>query len=162
MALTKFIIPPDQQGYGFQDGIETLHVELDGGASRFRQDILNAAYKVNVSWVLNAIEYTYARNFYRAITKSGSLPFLIDLYTDLGDELLEHEGHFIPGSFGLRAQRGGSFTVSAVIEVKPYTPSETDADMVYLVNEFGWDYLTEIDKLDPIVNLYLPEDLPYV
>jgi hypothetical protein len=161
MAITKFIYPPDQQGYSFQDGKETLQAELDGGASRFRRDVLNGAYKLNVSWTLDPNGYNYARAFYRGVTQSGALPFLIDLWTDVGDQLLEHEVHFVPGTFGLKSQRGQSFIVGATLEVQPYQLSDTTADIVYLVNEFGWDYATHIDKLDPIVNSDLPNDLPY-
>lgn len=161
MTLVKFILPPDQQGYSFQDPSETLQAELDGGVSRFRRDKLNGAYKLNVSWTLNQQEYTYARAFYRGTTQSGALPFLIDLYTDLGDQLLEHEVHFIPGSFGLKSQRGNSFVVGATLEVKPYEIGQESEDYVYLVNTYGFDYADLLDPLDPIVNTALPNDLPY-
>jgi hypothetical protein len=157
MAIAKFIIPPNQQGYGFEDGAETVATALAGGSARYARDILGAAYKMTVQWTLNAEEYKYARAFYRSVTISGSLPFLIDLYTDLGNQLLEHQCHFVPASFSLKSQQGLSFIVAATLEVIPLDPSSTDADHVYLINEFGFgNYADFIDELNTTINTDIP------
>ena len=127
MALTKFTIAPNQAGYTAKDGKETLYVKLDGGAGRFRSDVLNSASMVNVQWTFNKEEYRYFRAFYNSVTQSGALPFLIDLILD-SDELTEHEARFMPDSISVgNIVATQNFTVSAMLEV---TPIVQDAEYV--------------------------------
>ncbi len=158
MALTKLVIPPNQASYATKDGKEVISAKLDGGASRFRRDILEAASSINVVWSVGPDEYQYLRAFYKSVTVRGSLPFLIDLYMDL-PTLTEHEAYFVPKSFALTGQRGKEFTVSAQLEA---IPLEADDDLniglVALYNAYGSFAAAEavLDRLAIFAN----EDLP--
>lgn len=117
--MEKWTIPPNQTGYGLTDDAETISVKLDGGASKFRRTILNPAITVNVAWMFNNAQYTQFRTFYKVTTKGGSLPFLIDLYLNVGEQLTEHKVRIIPGTVILNEQRGHSFLVSCKLEIDP-------------------------------------------
>ena len=126
MTLQFCYIPPDQNGYAFTDGKEVLSVQLDGGASRYRKDILNANVNVTVQWTVDRDQYNFLRVFYKKRTESGSLPFMIDLYLDDPYTLTTHVAHFVPGTFGLKSQKGLSFVVGATLEVKPSALSDAN------------------------------------
>ena len=160
MTLYKMIIPPDQNSYSFNDGIEVLSASLDGGASRFRKDILNANLKLNVQWTLDRTGYNFIRVFYKTMLQSGSLPFLMDLYVDDPFTLSEHECHFMPGTIGLKSQAGESFIVGATIEVKPIDQSQTNIDVASLYALFGDQYNFYNDAFDTLINVTIPADLP--
>lgn len=162
MALTKLTIPPDQASYAVTPGSETLSAKLDGGASRFRLDVAGAASTVNVQWTVDGGKFQYLNAFYNTITKSGSLPFLIDLYLDL-PTLTEHECHFIPNSFNFPSQRGSTFVISAQLEVKPDIPDEDyDESLVLLFNEYGSFEAAQamLDRLAIFANEDMPGSLP--
>jgi len=159
MTLLKFAIPPDNNGYSFTDGEEVLSVALQGGASKYRLDILNANIRLNVQWTLDRNQYNYIRAFYKSVLISGSLPFLLDLYVDNPFELTEHECYIIPKTFGLKSQKGLSFVVGCSLEVKPVamTSENLNTGLVYgLFQEFSEDYCLSFDD---ITNVQLDEDL---
>lgn len=159
MATTKFIIPPDNSAYSVTDGKEIVATQLDGGAARYRQDIIGATSTVNVSWILGRNEYKYLRSFYRGITGKGATPFLIDLILD-DFELTEHKVYFIPGSMQLTGQKGLTHWVSAQLEV--YPNEDTDkGNFAYIYNEFGSIevFIYAEDKLNTIVNINWPQVL---
>lgn len=164
MALSKLTIPPDQASYSVVDGIEVASVELDGGKSRYRRDIIGAASKVNAVWTLNPEEFKYLRLFYRISSEKGAIPFLIDLYLDL-PALTEHISNFVPGSMKLQSQRGLTFVVSCVLEVIPIDDDPTEEDLLFLLlfNEFGsnWEtqFLLQESSLNDIINVQLPSFL---
>ncbi len=161
MALTKLTIPPDQSGYSVTDGNEVISVKLDGGASRFRRDVLNAASRVTVQWSVTPDNFRYLRAFYRSVTAQGSTPFLIDLLLD-EPELTEHQAYFIPGTMRLQSQRGLQYVVAAELEVAPDLPdSEYDAILVTLYNEYGGSEqaLLMLNQLEQLTNVDLPAAL---
>ena len=82
MALVELIIPPDQASYSVTDGKEVVATQLDGGAARYRRDILGATSRVAVQWTIGPDSYRYLRSFYRAVTVGGSNPFNIGLLLD--------------------------------------------------------------------------------
>lgn len=157
--LNKLIIPPDRSGYAFDEGIETLSVQLEGGASKFRRDVLNSNFRLNVQWTLDPLNYNYIKVFYKIMLESGSLPFLLDLFVDDGFTLTEHECHFIPGTFGLKSQSGNAFIVGATLEVKPKKMSQSEIDALALYALFGdaWEYYN--DLFDNLINIQIPADL---
>jgi hypothetical protein len=162
MALTKLTIPPDKASYAVQDGQEALSVKLDGGASRFRLDILGATSTVNVQWSVGPNAYLYLRAFYKSISKSASLPFLIDLILDQPG-LTEHEAHFVVGSMRLASHRGLEYTVSAQLEVKPIpADDEYNEALVTMYNEYGsFEAGQEVlNQLEQLTNVDLPGSLP--
>jgi hypothetical protein len=116
----KLILPPDQTSYTVTDNTnEVLRVQLDGGAARYRRDILKATKLVNVQWIADRDEYSYLQMFNRVMTQERSgQAFKIDLI--LGEwGLTEHDAYFIPGTFQLDSQAGFAYTVTAQLEVIP-------------------------------------------
>lgn len=163
MALTKFIYVPDSSSYSVADGIEVLSTKLDGGASRYRKDILGATSTVDCTWILGQTDYKYFRAFFRALTEKGATPFLIDLILD-EPALTEHKAYFIPSSIRLTGTQGNIFWVSAQLEVYPAEmDKEAAIEFVNLTNILGrykidtFPYLEDI--VDTIINTNLPEYL---
>lgn len=157
--LQKLIIPPDQESYNFLEGDEIIATSLEGGASKFRRDILNANIKVNVQWTLNKQEYNYMKVFYKILLESGSLAFLIDLYIDDPYLLTEHEAHFMPKTFGLKSQQGEAFIVGATLEVKPVDITQENIDSASLYALFGDQYQQYNDMFDTLINVEIPADI---
>lgn len=114
-SLPKLFITPDSDSYSVVDGKEVLGVQLDGGAGRYRRDIVGASSTITVKWTTDAEGYLTLRDFYDS-TGKGANPFLIDLIWE-APELTEHQAHFIPGSFKLDGQEGRTYIVSAELEV---------------------------------------------
>lgn len=163
MSLTRLNLRPQSASYSMTDNREVVSVQLDGGAARYRRDILNATSIVNVQWVLTEVEYKYIRIFYKEIIKSGSLPFEIELIIN-DSEVELHKAYIIPGSFGLKRQTGLSYTVGARLEAYPIAKnSDDDLQFALLFSEFGPDYETVFppleDQLNTIINTDLPEYL---
>lgn len=133
----KLQIPPDQAAYVAVSGNEVLSVKLDGGASRYRSDIIGAWSSVTAQWTLNRMQYNYLSAFFRTKTKRGAIPFLCDLYLE-SSEIQEFTCYFVPSTFQLISQAGLTFTVGASLEVKPPVP-DPDADnaLVVLYEEYG-------------------------
>lgn len=162
-ALTKLILRPDNSSYSVTDGKEVVSTALDGGAGRYRRDILGATSSVNVQWVCDREDYHYIRAFYRSLLGKGAKPFLIDLVLD--DPLpVEHKAYFVPGSMTLTSQRGLSYIVQAQLEVEP-----AEIDDVYetffaaVYSNFGPDWRNTFpafeDSFNVMVNTTIPEDL---
>lgn len=164
MGSLKLNLAPDQAGYAVADGEEVLSTRLDGGASRYRQDVLNASAQVNVQWRVNPEEFRYLRSFHNLVTGKGAKTFLIDLYLDR-EELTEHECHFMPGSFRLTGQRGRQFTVSAKLEAKPIklTTAEDEAERIWitLYGELGPEFETLFPPLEADIDQVITFGLPY-
>ena len=156
MAMQKFVIPPNNSQYSVTDGKEVVATQLDGGAARYRRDIIGATSTVNVAWILGTNDYKYLRSFYRGITGKGATPFLIDLILD-EFELTEHKAYFVPGSLQLTQQKGLTYWVSAQLEVYPNEDTD-NGSFAYMYNAMGLDWQKFEDKLNVIVN----EDWPQV
>jgi len=139
--MTKFLIPPEQTGYGVQFGEETKRTQLEGGAGRYRQDILNSSTMVNVKWLLHPDEYEYLQAFYRTITKHGALPFTIDLIIDTPD-LVEYTVHFIPGSIQLSSQSGQGYGVDAQLEVHGHINVDEETEDTDIIEAFETAWAT--------------------
>lgn len=162
MTLSKLNLLPDNSSYSVTDGKEVVSVQLDGGAGRYRRDILGASSAVSVQWVCDRTEYRYLRTFYSALVGKGAIPFLIDLILD--DPLpVEHKAYFVPGSMVLTGQMGMSYYVSANLEVEPVGVSDEDITFAVLYGEFGRDYQTKFlafgDIFDNLMNVQIPGDL---
>lgn len=160
MALQKLSVTPTQASYSVNDGREVVSIQLDGGAARYRRDILNANSIVSVNWVLDKTGFNYIRGFYRVTTASGSLPFLIDLIIDEAD-LTEHEAHFTPNSLKVTGIDGGRYLVSAELEVKPNVPSDDNISFIVLFGEYGSDYETLFALDEDIINQAINQEIPY-
>lgn len=126
--MSKLKLHPDKAGYAVDRGTEIISAKLDGGASKIRKDILNAAFRVSVQWITHPDGYNYLNAFYRTSTANGSLPFTIDLYLDKS-EPVEFSAQFVPDTFKLSSQSGETYYVSAELEVtKPFNGSEASED----------------------------------
>lgn len=160
MALSKLILPPDKEGYSVTDGTEVIAVQLDGGAARYRRDVLGATSRVPVQWKLNPGNYRYLRAFYRTATNNGATPFLIDLLMD-EPTLTEHQAYFVPGSMKLSSVSGLTHTVAAELEVIPDLPDAAyDAALVMIYEEYGpYGSVTILDELEAFANITLPDNL---
>lgn len=158
MSLIKLMLPPDQTSYTVTDGAEVVSVDLDGGAARYRRDILGATSRVAVQWTAGVDEYKYLRGFYRGITISGSLPFEIDLIVD-ANELTTHKAYFIPKSFALRQQQGLTYIVGAELEIYPADITDSLSAFVLLYNEFGKTWAQYENIINEMMNVTIPEDL---
>lgn len=128
--MVKLYVQPESAGYAVERGSEVLSVALDGGASKLRRDVLNASFKVNVSFVLDPTEYNYLNAFFRTATEHGSLPFEIDLILD-NTTLTEYTARFVPDTFKLTAQKGLTYYVGAVLEVESL-PDNATADQAII------------------------------
>lgn len=157
MAMQKFVIPPDNSQYSVTDGKEVVSTQLDGGAARYRRDIIGATSTVNAAWILDANGYKYIRSFYRGITGKGATPFLIDLILD-EFELTEHKAYFVPGSLQLTQQKGLTYWVSAQLEVYPNEDAD-NGNFALMYNAMGPDWQKFEDKLNAIVNKDWPQVL---
>lgn len=163
MPLTKFILIPDSSSYSVQDGMEVSSTKLDGGAARYRRDILGATSKVEATWILDPGEFRYIRAFYRSMTVSGSAPFMIDLIVDR-PELTEHKAYFVPGGLQLTQQKGLTYYVSATLEVYPLdNDTSADTDYVNWFNEIGSNFGSVFpgleNQFDIVVNVEIPQDI---
>jgi len=156
--MFKLILPPDQTSYAAVDGTEVLSTSLDGGSARYRKDVLNSTTSITAKWTLDREGFNYFRIFYKDMINSGADAFLLDLYVDDPFELTEHECHIVPGSFGLTAQSGLSFTVGATLEVKPIAQSQANKDLAYIYSYFGANWTTEVDTIDKLINIDIPAD----
>lgn len=132
-----------------------LRVGLEGGMGRYRKDILNSSTTVSCRWVVGQAYFDYLWAFYRTYLRTLE-PFYIDL-------MLEEWGavrvlaHIFPDSFNFESKQGGTYTVTAQLEVQApqYNPQD-DEDYIYLISEFGEDF----DWLWKIVNLQYPVAMP--
>lgn len=157
MPLEKFIIPPDSSSYSVTDGNEVVSIQLDGGAARYRRDIVGATSTVDVSWVLGHGSYKYLRSFYKGILGKGATPFLIDLILD-EEFLTEHKVYFVPNSLKLDRTEANIFWVSAQLEVYPNEDTD-NGDFAYLYAALGSKWDVYEDNLNTIVNTDWPEVL---
>lgn len=128
---------PNQEDYSVSYGNEVISTKLDGGASRYRRDIIGAASTVTVSWQLDDEDYQYLNAFYRSETENGSQPFLISLILD--DALpTQRTAYFVPGSKTLNEVSGLTYYVSAELEVMPVQAnSDYDIAIVMLRDNYG-------------------------
>lgn len=108
---------PEQSGYGVEHPNQVVSIELDGGAPRLRADTLGANHHVDVSWLLNEVDYTSLLKFFRQDTERGSLPFRLNLVTELF-QLARHRATIVPGSLRTTVAAGLTYSVSARLRVE--------------------------------------------
>lgn len=135
----KLRLAPDQASYVAMPGNEVLRVQLDGGAGRYRRDIIGGWATITAQWTLDRMQFNYLSAFHRTKTSKGALPFNCDLILDAAVPS-EYLCYFIPETFQLISQAGLSYVVAANLEVKPQAP-DPDADnaLVMLYEEYADD-----------------------
>lgn len=119
--MQKFTIPPESESYSVKDGVSFVSVALEGGLSRRRADVINAASKAKVSWSFDRAEFDYFRAFFDTATMKGSLPFTLDLVVDKHYRQ-EYVCAFIEDTLELSELSGHSYRVTAELEVVPKRP----------------------------------------
>lgn len=157
--MRTFKYRPTQASYLVEDSAsEVLRVQLDGGAARFRRDIIGVTKMVNCRWILGRGGYDYIRAFYR-VFNDGARPFLIDLIVE-ESALIGCKTWFVPQSFRLAEQRGNAYICTAQLEIEPplYDP-KVDGDILDLTDALGENWREWTDRLDAIVNIRWPEVL---
>lgn len=132
----KLLVQPEANGYQVQYSEDALRVDLDGGAGRYRRDILGGAPFVDVTFRLNPEDFNYLMAFYREETKEGSEPFEIDLFiTEAG--LTTCVARIMPGTWKLGEQSGLTYVISCRLELDlPFDEeqSENDQDVIEAYN----------------------------
>lgn len=132
----KLLLQPERNGYSVTFATEAIDVQLEGGLSRTRQDILHGAHKISVNFICNPEEYTYLMAFYRSISGRGSQAFEIDLFVEEAG-IQECSAKFVPGSVSLAEQSGLSYTVNAQLEVVPPINPDQEDDDIDIVDEYN-------------------------
>ena len=155
--MEKLMLVPDKASYTVKDGKEVVSIQLDGGAARYRRDVLNAASRVTCLWNLDPAEYQYFRAFYRTSTQNGSQTFLASLMLD-EPVLRDFEAHFVPDSVMLREQSGLLYVMAAELEVSPLPVDDAfNQAVVDLWTEGAGDVVPGIaNPLHVLVNIRLP------
>lgn len=163
MALNKLSLKPDNSAYSVVDGKSVIATQLDGGAMRYRRNIVGATSKVSCTWIIGPQDYKYLRAFYRSIVANGALPFMVDLLLD-EPALVEHKAYFVPDTMTLNSQKGLQYNVSATLEVFPNEyDSEADSIFAVMYGEFGPNYESIFPPLesefDELINVSIPDIL---
>lgn len=126
--MAKLHLKPISAGYSAQQASGVLSVILDGGASRYRRDVLHGAFRVTATWACNREQYDYLCAFFRTATEGGSLPFEVSLRLD-AEKRKDYEASFIPDTFRLARMEGRLRIVEAELEVaKPFDAGQESAD----------------------------------
>lgn len=159
MPMLKLTLPPDQSAYSVTDGSEVVSSKLDGGASRYRRDVLNSTSTVSAQWTVGPEAYKYLRAFFKSVTTNGALPFLIDLLLD-EPILTEHKAYFVPGSMSLGQQQGMTYFVRASLEVYPIVQNDAaNVSYVEMFNALGYTGPAVLNRLAILVNIDMPGSL---
>ena len=149
--MTKFAIAPDSASYSFTERAETVGAVLQGGLGKYRQTVKNPSVVVQVQWTYDAGGYGYFKAFYATYTKSGSLPFEIDLAID-GTALEEYTAYFLDDSISTSAVSGTDYVVRASLELKskPLTASGTPSTpykLNYIPNQASYSIDTRQETI---------------
>lgn len=152
----KLVITPQQDSYTLsrnQDGF--VRIDLDGGAGRYRRDVLGSTEKITAKWILSADDYTYLWAIYRIFT-NRMVKFKIDLIVE-DEGLCECKAWFWPGTFKLSKQVGTTYYCQATLEVEP-PEYELDFDkwVVWFFQWIGRDWRVLFERLDRSINYNFP------
>lgn len=161
MLKQRFMLCPAQAAYAFEDSVSQYRrVQLEGGAGRYRRDVIRSSKLVEAQWVLTPAQYNYFMAFYaRFQTKPD--PFILPLIIEEA-ALSDCECWFIPGTFSLTSRQGDIYTVSARLEVMPpQRDAALDDWLITLPPYLGPEWAEYMDRLHRLVNVSLPASLPY-
>lgn len=123
--LPKLELLPESSSYSATPNNSVVSVQLEGGVSRSRLDLVNVATLVDCQWVLDRKEYFYLSVFFNSIVMKGVNPFLIDLIIDKPYKE-ERVAKFVPETFRMHSPVGLSFICEATLEVAPSSDPEFD------------------------------------
>ena len=159
--LFKLMLTPLQDSYKLKRiKPEHTQVVLEGGAGRYRRDIVGATQKITVKWALDAEDYMYIWCFFRVFVDSVR-KFRIDLIVE-DEGLVECFAYYIPDSFELDKNVATNYWCKATLEViTPEYDLELDYIYVYIREVFGKDWRKWFDLLQIIINEKFPVAMPY-
>lgn len=154
MALRKFILPPNQNGYSVKYGDSSNVVGLAGGSAKYRKDIDFPNDIVTCTWTLDRAEFAYFTSFMAAYSVDT---FLLDLV--LNDaELTEHQVHFLPSTYKLTGQKGLVYIVKCDVEAKPIIRADSYNEAIVFNFEHRGDNSAVIfDLFELLVNTQIPD-----
>lgn len=133
MSNLKIKIPPDQESYSRTVTSSVLSAQLEGGAARYRQDLVGANTRIAVQWTTDSAGLQYLNAFY-LLTGAKGLPFDVDLVFE-NATMTTYAAHFVPGSWVSPASvQGATYRVKAEIEV--YSAPPTDASLTAILNNY--------------------------
>jgi hypothetical protein len=124
-----------------------IHIPLEGGGGRKRQDILLPGFTVNCQWLLSATEYTEFMGFFVSTLRYGRDDFLMDLITDVGIPTT-HLCRTVGGIPKLTQQKGDGYWVQCAVECDK-NPTFTSTITYTVTEEENWAF----DGVDDEVNL---------
>lgn len=149
--------PATYQGYGHTHKKTHRTNMTRGGRPRQRRIAARGTLRVRASWTLVPETYALFVGFYEHAT-AHALPFAVDAIAE-GDTS-RCLAHFIPGSLRQEGITGGSYKVSAELDVVPnlMDPSH-DVSIVELFELYGTGMAGVIASLDRLVNVVMPEEI---
>jgi len=159
MPLPVLLLKPSRESYAADAGNNVVSIELSGGPSRMRLDMVGAPYRVNAQWVCDAFRYDYLQAFYRSSIQYGSLPFTLDLRLDY-TETLAYTARVVPGTWRLGSLNGELSLISAQLEVLPNPDSSHDEVIIELFTAMGPLAPYALNQLEELVNEDLPAAIP--
>lgn len=112
------VIPPNQQSYRVQKPTQFVQTELEGGASRTRQDRIGEPYRVDCTWSCTPKQYVTISGFFRDRIQNGTRVFRIPLLIDV-PALVNYRARLLGKAEELSSNQGLLHTVSATLEVLP-------------------------------------------
>lgn len=104
-----------RDGYSANLSYPVLEFQVDRGKTRKRHDPLYVPHVLNVQWTLDDGQYTRLMGFFRNDLDFGTLPFLMDVVTDLS-VATTHKCRCVGGLPRLTSQSGLNYKVQCTIE----------------------------------------------
>jgi hypothetical protein len=157
----KLALTPTTSSYSIDESIaEVVRVQLQGGAGRYRRDIIGSTKIVNCTWITNSTGWEYLNAFYRVNNSQGGASFKMDLVISESVPK-EHDVRFIPSTFKLSSIDGDMYTVTASLEVTPLKYSlDDDMNLLDIVGYYGIHGTGAVfNQLEHLVNVDLPKSM---
>ncbi len=156
-SLPYLPYPAMHEGYGHSSAATHRTNATRGGRPRQRRTAARATLRVQASWTLQPEGYAVFVGFYEHATLHA-LPFTVDAIAE-GDTS-RCLAKFVPGSLSQTRLDGGSWSVTADLDVVPNTFSlDHDEAVVALFEAYGTDMGDVLSQLAALVNVLMPEEL---
>ena len=126
-------LTPDKSSYKFIQSDNILRVELEGGFSRSRLDLVGGTKQVDALWTLDKLNYEYFTAFYIAGVSGGADWFYIDLVLNSKD-VETVSAKFVEGSVNLSYFGGFIYQIEATLEV--IENAHSDSSQQFIIDHF--------------------------
>lgn len=132
---------PEKASYNYSKTSDVISVQLDGGLSRSRRDIIDNAAYIDCEWFFDSLEFDYFMLFHKVVAGRGAISFQIHLLLDK-PELETFTAKFVPNSIQVSEPSSQSYRVTAQLEVEPKPNTGTELqDLLDLRQQMGLKYL---------------------